>query len=35
MIVTTSRPGSWTRTIDVDVPAQYVGGSEARFIVFG
>jgi hypothetical protein len=35
VIVTTSHPGSWTRTIDVYVPAQYVRGSEAPFIVFG
>ena len=34
-IITTSHPGSWTRTIDVYVPAQYVRGSEAPFIVFG
>lgn len=35
MIVTTSHPGSWTRTIDVYVPAQYVRGTEAPFIVVG
>jgi Putative esterase len=35
VIVQTSHPGSWTRTIDVYVPAQYVRGSEAPFIVFG
>jgi hypothetical protein len=34
-IVTTSHPGSWTRTIDVYVPAHYVRGTEAPFIVFG
>ena len=35
MIVTTSHPGSWVRTIDVYVPAQYVPGTDAPFIVFG
>jgi hypothetical protein len=35
MIVTTSHPGRWTRAIDVYVPAQYVAGTEAPFIVFG
>jgi hypothetical protein len=35
MIVTTSHPGSWTRTIDVYVPAGYVPGTPAPFIVFG
>lgn len=35
MIVTTSHPGVWKRTVDVYVPAQYVLGSEAPFIVFG
>ena len=35
LIVTTSHPGSWTRTIDVYVPAQYVRDTEAPFIVFG
>ncbi|MDR3538599.1 MAG: alpha/beta hydrolase-fold protein [Acetobacteraceae bacterium] len=35
VIVTTSHPGSWTRTIDVYVPAHYVRGSAAPFIVFG
>jgi len=35
MIVTTSHPGTWSRTIDVYVPAQYVSGSEAPFIVVG
>jgi hypothetical protein len=35
MVVTTSHPGSWTRTIAVYVPAQYVRGSEAPFIVIG
>ncbi len=35
MIVTTSHPGNWVRTIDVYVPAQYVPGTDAPFIVFG
>src|SRR5882757_5140532 len=35
MVVTTSHPGTWTRTIDVYVPAQYVRGAEAPFIVVG
>jgi len=35
LIVPTSHPGSWTRTIDVYVPTQYVHGMEAPFIVFG
>jgi hypothetical protein len=35
VIVQTSHPGGWTRTIDVYVPAQYVRGREAPFIVFG
>jgi len=35
MIVSTSHPGIWSRTIDVYVPAQYVRGSEAPFIVVG
>ncbi|MGI4941831.1 MAG: alpha/beta hydrolase [Janthinobacterium lividum] len=35
MIVTTSHPGSWVRAIDVYVPAQYVAGTPAPFIVFG
>jgi Putative esterase len=35
MVVTTSHPGTWTRTIDVYVPAQYVRGMEAPFIVIG
>ena len=34
-IVTTSHPGSWVRPIDVYVPAQYVRGVAAPFIVFG
>src|SRR6266700_2186834 len=33
MIVTTSHPGTWTRTIDVYVPPNYVRGAEAPFIV--
>jgi Putative esterase len=35
MVVTTSHPGSWTRTIAVYVPAQYVRSTEAPFIVIG
>jgi Putative esterase len=35
ILVTTSHPGSWVRTIDVYVPEQYVRGSAAPFIVFG
>ena len=35
MIVTTSHPGTWTRTIDVYVPPNYVRGTEAPFIVLG
>jgi len=35
MVVTTSHPGTWTRTIDVYVPARYVRGTEAPFIVIG
>jgi hypothetical protein len=35
IVVTTSHPGTWTRTIDVYVPAQYVRGTEAPFIVVG
>ncbi|TPQ25571.1 esterase [Bradyrhizobium guangdongense] len=35
MVVTTSHPGIWSRNIDVYVPAQYVAGTEAPFIVVG
>ena len=35
MIVTTSHPGTWTRTIDVYVPPNYVRGTETPFIVLG
>jgi len=35
LVVTTSHPGVWKRTIDVYVPAQVAPGSEAPFIVFG
>src|SRR5258708_2638688 len=35
MVVTTSHPGTWTRTIDVYVPANYVRGTESPFIVLG
>ncbi|MGI3903179.1 MAG: alpha/beta hydrolase [Janthinobacterium lividum] len=33
--VTTAHPGTWTRKVDVYVPAQYQKGSAAPFIVFG
>src|SRR5579862_5428381 len=32
MIVTTSHPGPWTRTVTVYVPKQYAAGTEAPFI---
>src|SRR5471032_875489 len=35
MIVTTSHPGTWTRTIDVYVPAGVAAGREMPFIVIG
>jgi len=35
MIVTTSHPGTWTRGVDVYVPAGYVRGTPAPFIVVG
>src|SRR5262245_45261962 len=35
MVVTTSHPGTWTRTIDVYVPPGYVRGAPAPFIVVG
>ena len=35
LLVPASHPGAWTRQVDVYVPAQYVAGSEAPFIVFG
>ena len=35
MIVTTSHPGIWTRTIEVYVPANSCAGTEAPFIVLG
>jgi hypothetical protein len=35
MVVTTSHPGTWTRAIDIYVPAQYVHGAKAPFIVIG
>jgi len=35
LIVTTSHPGVWTRAVDVYVPAHYVQGTEAPFIVLG
>jgi enterochelin esterase-like enzyme len=35
MLVTTSHPGTWTRTVDVYVPPGYVRGTPALFIVVG
>ena len=35
MIVTTSHPGIWSRTIEVYVPPNYVRGAEVPFIVLG
>src|SRR5216683_1926960 len=35
LVVSTSHPGTWTRTVDVYVPAQYVRGTEVPFIVLG
>jgi hypothetical protein len=35
MIVTSSHPGTWTRKIEVYVPASYVKGTEVPFIVLG
>ena len=35
MIVTTSHAGSWTRTVDVYVPAGYTSGKVAPLLVFG
>jgi hypothetical protein len=35
MVITTSHPGTWTRTINVYLPANYVPGTEAPFIVLG
>jgi hypothetical protein len=35
MIVTSSHPGTWTRKIEVYVPANYVKGTEVPFIVLG
>jgi enterochelin esterase-like enzyme len=35
MIVTTSHPGTWTRLVQVYVPANYVRGTEMPFIVLG
>src|SRR5450432_1846407 len=35
MIVTTSHPGTWTRTVDVYVPAGVAAGREMPFIVIG
>ncbi len=35
LVFATSHPGTWTRTVDVYVPAGYARSSEAPFIVFG
>ena len=35
VLVPTSHPGLWQRTIDVYVPSQYVRGRDAPFLVFG
>ncbi len=35
VIITTSHSGTWTRTVDVYVPAEYVSGTAAPFIVTG
>jgi enterochelin esterase-like enzyme len=35
LLVPASHPGSWTRQVDVYVPAEYVPGTVAPFIVFG
>lgn len=35
VIITTSHPGTWTRTVNVYVPAQYNHGAEVPFIVTG
>jgi hypothetical protein len=35
MLVTTSHPGTWTRTIEVYVPPNHASGTEAPFIVLG
>ena len=35
MVVTTSHPGTWTRQVDVYVPANYARGTEMPFIVLG
>ncbi|NPD69227.1 esterase family protein [Lichenicola cladoniae] len=35
MIVTTSHPGSWTRSVDVYVPAGYIPGKTTPFLIFG
>lgn len=35
LVVATSHPGTWTRTIDVYVPAHYAPGTVAPFIVLG
>jgi hypothetical protein len=35
ILVSASHPGSWSREVDVYVPAGYVAGTAAPFIVFG
>ena len=35
LIVTTSHPGTWTRSVSVDVPWQYVRGTRAPFLLTG
>lgn len=35
LLVPASHPGSWSREVDVYVPAGYVPGTEAPFIVYG
>jgi hypothetical protein len=35
MIVTTAHPGTWTRQVQVYIPANYVRGTEMPFIVLG
>ena len=35
LLVPASHPGAWTRQVDVYVPAHYVAGTDAPFIVFG
>ena len=35
LLVPTAHEGIWTRSVDVYVPANYIAGSEAPFIVLG